>query len=36
VTTSLEVVALEPTAEQLRYSFGAGEPTTAAAYLRER
>jgi acetamidase/formamidase len=26
VTTSLEVVALEPTAEQLRYSFGAAEP----------
>ena len=26
MTASLEVVALEPTAEQLRYSFGAGEP----------
>ncbi|HVI36742.1 MAG TPA: acetamidase/formamidase family protein, partial [Gaiellales bacterium] len=26
MTAALEVVALEPTAEQLRYTFGAGEP----------
>jgi acetamidase/formamidase len=26
VTTSLEVVSVEPASEQLRYSFGAGEP----------
>ena len=26
MTTALEVVSLEPTPEQLRYSFGAGEP----------
>jgi len=31
VTTSLEVVALEPTAGQLRYSFGAGEPLLTVA-----
>ena len=31
MTTSLEVVALEPTAGQLRYSFGAGEPLLTVA-----